>query len=184
MFTKKRDRLILALIIPLSFILSTTTIRGVDIIPFIKPTPTFTPTPTNTPTPTPTATPTPSPTATPTPSPLPTNTPTPTLLPSPTPIPVSSNELDNWFNTYSNQYNIDRNTLFFIAVCESKLNPNASNGDYKGLYQFSSGTWQSTRKTMGLDQSLDIRFNPEESIKTAAFKIANGGSGAWKNCLP
>ncbi len=186
MFTKKRYRLILAFIIPLSFIFSTTTIRGIDSIPFIKPSPTYTPTPTYTPIPTPTATLTPTLTPTPTPSatPIPTHTPSPTPTSLPTPIPISSSEFDNWFNTYSAQYHIDRNTLFLIAVCESNLNTSATNGDYKGIFQFSTGTWISTRRAMGMDQNPDTRLNPEESIRTAAYKIANGGSGAWKNCLP
>jgi hypothetical protein len=35
---------------------------------------------------------------------------------------------------------------------------------------------------MGLDSNPDLRFNADESIKTAAFKIAHGGIGAWPNC--
>lgn len=186
MSTKKRYQMVLALLIPISFIFSTTTIRGVDVNPFIKPTLT----PTATLIPSPTLTPTNTPTPTFTPTPIPTHTPTPTLTPTPEPtlsptvIPYTSNDFDQWFTQYSKEYGVEKNTLFLIAVCESKLNPQASNGDYKGIYQFSTGTWQSTRNQMGMDQNPDLRFNPEESIRTAAFKISRGGSSAWKNCLP
>jgi soluble lytic murein transglycosylase-like protein len=73
--------------------------------------------------------------------------------------------------------------LVKIAVCESKLNPYARSLDYGGLYQFSTNTWINTRRTMNLDQNPDLRFNPEESIKTAAFKISTGGINAWQNCI-
>jgi hypothetical protein len=69
-----------------------------------------------------------------------------------------------------------------MAVCESNLKPQATNGDYAGLYQFSSRTWKSTRQAMNLDNDPVLRFNPEESIKTAAFKISTSGLSAWPNC--
>ncbi len=135
-----------------------------------------TPTPTAVPTPTPTLIPTP--TTTPTPSPIPSSTPTPT----PTPIPVSSGQLDEWFTNYANHYSVERTKLWLIAVCESNLRPGAINGLYGGLYQFSPGTWRSTRMRMNADTDPDLRFHPEEAIKTAAFKISTDGLSAWPNC--
>lgn len=69
-----------------------------------------------------------------------------------------------------------------MAVCESNLKPHAKNGDYGGLYQFSARTWKSTRQAMNLDTDPNLRFNPEEAIKTAAFKISTSGLSAWPNC--
>lgn len=140
------------------------------------------PTPTTTPTPTPT----PIPTSTPTPTPLPTATPTP-IKSEPTPqpplsIPVSSQDLENHFSKYSSEYGIDKELLKRIAACESGFNTNSRNGDYGGMYQFASSSWQSTRASMGMDQNTDLRFNAEESIRTAAFKISRGGSSAWPSC--
>ncbi len=143
--------------------------------------------------PTPSLTPTPSPTPTicliPTSSPKPTVTPKPSLtikpLPTftPTPISVSQTQLDQWFTQYANHYSVNRDMLYKIAVCESKLNPNAKSGAYAGLFQFSEITWQSTRRIMNLDTNPNLRFNAQESIQTAAFKISTGGLSAWKNCL-
>lgn len=131
-------------------------------------------------------TPSPSPTLTPTPSPSPTSTPTPTPSPTPnptpTPFPVTGTDLDRWFEQYAGTYSIDRMKLFSIAACESNLRPNAINGPYGGLYQFSTSAWISTRTVMNLDTNPDLRFSPEEAIKTAAFKISVSGSGAWPNC--
>lgn len=155
--------------LPVTFLLTT---AGGGRQPTITPVPTVTSTPIPVPTETPTPSPTPKPTTTPKPSP--------TLTVKPT--PVSSGQLDNWFTDYSNHYSVNREQLWKIAVCESKLNPKALNGDYAGIFQFSSRTWQTTRKEMNLDSNLDLRFNPEEAIKTAAFKISRGGLSSWQNC--
>lgn len=141
----------------------------------ISPLPSVTPSPT----PIPTATPTPTPLPTATPTPLPTATPTPT--PTPTPI-LTSSDLEQLFQKYSDTYHTDRELLKRIAACESGFNSNASFLDYAGMFQFSSESWTVTRQSMNEDTNPDLRKNAEEAIKTAAFKIANGGQGAWPNC--
>ncbi len=137
----------------------------------VSPLPSVTPSPT----PKPTATPTPLPTATPTP--IPTATPTPT----PTPI-ITSSDLEVLFQKYADIYHVDRELLKRIAACESGFNSNANFLDYLGMFQFSSQSWIATRQGMQEDSNPDLRKNAEESIKTAAFKIANGGQNAWPNC--
>ena len=107
---------------------------------------------------------------------------TPSLTPTPTLPPVTSSQLDQWFTKYSNLYSIDRQKLWKVAVCESNLRPGATNGDYGGLYQFSTNAWKSTRRAMNLDPNPELRFNPEEAIKTAAFKISIVGFSPWPNC--
>lgn len=143
-----------------------------------------TPLPTFTPTPTPTSTPTPTPTNTPTPSltPLPTNTPTPTPVKPPPPAPA---EIDEMFRRYSSEYGVEEEKLRRIAACESGYNASSHNTryDYAGMFQFSHATWISTRTEMSADPNPDLRFNAEESIRTAAFKISRGGERAWRNCL-
>lgn len=140
----------------------------------LAPTPSFSPSPTTAPSPTPTHTPVPTATDIP--------TPTLTSTPFPTPISVTSEQLDEWFTTYSNHYSIDREKLRRVAICESNLRPQATNGDYAGLYQFSTQTWISTRRAMNLDTNPALRFNPQESIRTAAFKISTVGLSPWPNC--
>jgi hypothetical protein len=124
------------------------------------------------------------PTPSPTPTPTPTNTPTPTITntPTPTPVPVTSQQLDDWFTSYANHYSVDRSLLWRIAVCETGLRPNATNWIYGGLFQFSPNTWIANRALMGMDSNPDLRFNPEESIRTAAFVLSTRGAGAWPNC--
>lgn len=131
-------------------------------------------TPTSTPAPTPTPTQTPTPTKKPTPTPSPT--------PRPTPIIVTSAELEGLFTKYSSEYSVDKELLKRIAYCESSFNPNASNRDYGGLFQFSTLLWVSTRTLMGQDSNVSLRFNPEEAVRTAAFMVSQGRLGIWPNC--
>ncbi len=132
----------------------------------------------NTPTPTPSFTPTPTYTPTPTPS----FTPTPTNSPTPTPMNITSAQLDEWFTTYANHYSVDRQKLWNIAACETGLRTNATNWIYAGMYQFSPNTWTANRKLMGMDTNPDLRFNAEESIRTAAFVLSTRGPSAWPTC--
>lgn len=152
----------------------------------LSPTPTETPSPTPTEivlTETPTVTPTSTiqPTTTPTITPSLTTTPTPTITTIPVAAPVN---LDELFARYSGQYGVDVNLLKKIAKCESNFNTNAigPKGLYVGMFQFGDGSWQSTRKQMGLDPNPQLRTNAEESIKTAAFAISKGRASMWPHC--
>jgi len=113
----------------------------------------------------------------------------PTAIPSPTatPIPQATiavvTDLETLFTKYSDEYHADKELLKKIARCESGFNTTSNNsGMYLGMFQFSAQTWSSTRSAMGLDPNPDLRTNAEEAIKTAAYKIANGGVNAWPNC--
>lgn len=91
-------------------------------------------------------------------------------------------EIDSIIDRYSQEYGVDKGLLVKIAKCESGFNSNAVNGPYAGMYQFIEGTWVSNRRAMELDANPSLRYNAEESIRTAAFKIARDGGGAWPVC--
>lgn len=115
-------------------------------------------------------------------TPIPTSTPIPTRTPTPTPKILTSDQINDLFARFSNQYSVSRDLLVKIAVCESRLNPNAVNGIYGGMFQFSTSSWITMRRMMNLPNNPTLRFDPEEAIKTAAFKLSVGGIGAWPNC--
>lgn len=128
---------------------------------------------TKTPQPTPT---TPAPTATPLPTAVPTTPPPPPAIAGPA-------DLEGLFDKYSSEYGVNKDDLKGIAKCESGFNPTSNNsGMYLGMFQFSHGTWVANRNRMGMDPNPELRFNAEESIRTAAFVISRGGRGAWPNC--
>lgn len=83
---------------------------------------------------------------------------------------------------YGRDYGVSPELLKQIAACESGFRAEAINGPYGGMFQFLASTWASNRKAMGDNPDPDLRFNAEESIRTAAFKISRDGAGAWPVC--
>jgi len=132
-------------------------------------------------TPSPTSTPAPKPTETPSPTPSP--APVPTETPIPQPI-ISSEEIHGFIERFAGQYGVDPNVLRHLAVCESGFNPLATNLNYVGLYQFSPNTWIKYRQLMGEDAGIDLRFNAEEAVQTAAYAYSLNHDSIWPNCAP
>lgn len=91
---------------------------------------------------------------------------------------------EDLFAKYASQFNVDLHLLKKIAWCESHYHFDSvgGHGAYGGMFQFSASTWASTRKAMGNDPNPDLRFDPEQAILTAAFKIGSGGIRAWPVC--
>jgi beta-glucosidase-like glycosyl hydrolase len=111
--------------------------------------------------------------------------PTPTFTPTPTPKPMPKlyiGNLDSFFTKYSNQYSVSPDLLKRIANCESHFNSNSVNGPYGGMFQFHEGTWMNIRRIMNENTDPNLRYNAEEAIKTAAFKISVNGAASWPNC--
>lgn len=133
-----------------------------------------------------TVVPTPSPTPTETPTPTPSLTPKPTKRPTPvpTPSPASSQEINGFIDRFSSQYSVDPNAMRHIAICESGFNPNAVDGPYVGLFQFSPTTWRNIRVQIGEDTNINLRFSAEESAQTAAYALSKGKVGIWPHCEP
>jgi hypothetical protein len=134
-----------------------------------------------------TATITPSPTAIPIPSPTPSPTPTPTPKPTPTPIPqptFTPEQINGFINQFAGQYGVDPNVIRHIAICESSFNAFARQGVYAGLFQFGPVTWRNLRAEMGESTNINLRFNAEEAVQTAAYAISLGKRPIWPNCNP
>ena len=122
----------------------------------------------------------------------------PTLAPKPTrkpePKPQSQTEayviqsqpapsdVDTLIEMYATEYGVNKDMMVHIAKCESGFRSNAVNGPYAGIYQFVASTWSSNRRAMGLDPDPTLRYNLEEAVKTAAFKMSRDGYGAWPVC--
>jgi hypothetical protein len=66
-----------------------------------------------------------------------------------------------------------------IAACESGGNPAAvgGGGTYRGLFQFTVGTWQSVGGS-----GDPTRASVDEQYKRAAMLLARSGPGQWPVC--
>ena len=96
--------------------------------------------------------------------------------------PVAPTDVAMLIDTYAAQYGVSKDMMVLIAKCESGFRSNAVSGPYAGIYQFVTSTWVSNRRAMGLDENPQLRFNAEEAVKTAAFKMSRDGFGAWPVC--
>jgi len=128
-----------------------------------------------------TATPIPEPTVAPTSTPVPTPKPTPTLPPQPA---FTSQQINEFIDRFAAQYNVSPHILRHIALCESGFNPSALYVGYAGLYQFGPVTWKNVRIKMGEDPDINLRYNAEEAVQTAAYVLSTGKTGIWPNCAP
>ena len=115
-------------------------------------------------------------------TPVPSATPRPTVTVIPTPNKISAGDLEAFFSKYADKESVDRELLKKIAVCESGFNQAARNGIYGGLFQFSENSWQNLRRMMNLNPDPELRYSAEESVRTAAYKLAINGREAWPNC--
>lgn len=117
----------------------------------------------------------------------------PTPRPAPKPVEVASitvtsykvtppEEVNALIDKYALEYRADPILMKSIAKCESGFRAEAVNGGFGGMYQFLASTWSSNRRAMGLDPNPDLRFNAEEAVRTAAFKMGRDGYGAWPAC--
>lgn len=99
-------------------------------------------------------------------------------------IQIASSDIFQLIHKYALEFGGRADIMITIANCESGMKPEAlsASGTYAGLYQFNSSTWASNRKALGLDPNPDLRFQAEEAIKTAAFKMGRDGYGAWPAC--
>ena len=85
-------------------------------------------------------------------------------------------------------HEIDPNQFLKIAKCENGTHE-ADRKNYawpqisaSGMFMFTDSTWIATRKQMGFpDPNLTLKHDSVENTKTAAWKIANGGIGAWSS---
>ncbi len=90
--------------------------------------------------------------------------------------------IENIISQFAAEYGVNDGVMLAIARCESDLQHNAASGPYAGLFQFLASTWSSNRRLMGMDPSPELRFDPVEAARTAAFKMARDGFGAWPAC--
>lgn len=98
------------------------------------------------------------------------------------PSPAHPSPFSEMVNRYSSEFSVDPTLMNRIAKCESGWNTAATNGIYAGLYQFEPGTWRSNRVALNQDPDPELRFNPEESIKTAAYLLSRRGHAPWPVC--
>ena len=80
---------------------------------------------------------------------------------------------------FTTAYNVDFDLAKAIIECESNFDPLAKNknSSARGLYQIIKGTWEMTKKKMGIVHA-DIH-DAHDNINVGTYLLANGGEKHW-----
>jgi hypothetical protein len=73
-------------------------------------------------------------------------------------------------------YGVPKAKLHRVAVCESTLNPKATNGQYVGLFQFGPTLWSAS------PYGRLTRTDPYAAALAAAWAFSKGKGGQWPVC--
>lgn len=82
---------------------------------------------------------------------------------------------------WSRFYKVSPNLLFDVAMCESRLRPDAWNksdpkGGAKSIFQFLQPTFDAFSKEMDFKGNV---WNVDDNIRVAAWAFANGKESHW-----
>lgn len=80
----------------------------------------------------------------------------------------------------SAQYGTDPNALCRTMMCESNGNPNSDGGDYKGLFQYTTGLWADLSPRAGFSGASI--WDARAQIYVTAWAWSHGYRGRWPNC--
>lgn len=75
------------------------------------------------------------------------------------------------------EFGVSGDRMVRVARCESTLNPNAKNGQYGGLFQFSDKTFNWFASMSGLGGS---KWNASDAARMASWAFANGYASHWE----
>lgn len=75
------------------------------------------------------------------------------------------------------EFGVSGDRMVRVARCESTLNPNAKNGKFGGLFQFSDTTFNWFASMSGLGGS---KWNASDASRMASWAFANGYASHWE----
>jgi hypothetical protein len=96
-------------------------------------------------------------------------------------VPAGQGSCYDYVPQYASKYGVSEDLMNAIITAESKGNPYAKNrsSSASGCAQFIRSTWAGTLAQMG--KPYVSPFNAEANVEALAWKIANGGVGAWNS---
>ena len=96
-------------------------------------------------------------------------------------VPTEQEDLRSYAREQAELLEVDPDKFIRLITCESQWDPKAKNpvSSARGLLQYLSGTWETTRSNY---QGYS-RFDPYASIREAVLDISNGQQSMWQECL-
>jgi hypothetical protein len=98
---------------------------------------------------------------------------------------VPCHEVDRSIAESATEFDVNDTKLRKIVRCESRFNPQADSGSYKGLFQQASGYWSKRVADFNRHRDPDVAgqiYSPFDNARVSARMIADGLHGHWPNC--
>lgn len=98
---------------------------------------------------------------------------------------VPCQEVDRSISDAAAEFQVDDTDLRTIVRCESRFNPHADSGSYKGLFQQASEYWSRRVTDFNEHHDPDVGddiYSPVDNARVSARMLANGLRDHWPNC--
>ena len=98
---------------------------------------------------------------------------------------VPCQEVDRSISESAVEFQVDETRLRRIVRCESRFNPRADSGSFKGLFQQASEYWSKRVADFNAHHDPDVGsdiYSPFDNSRVSARMLAAGLSEHWPNC--
>jgi hypothetical protein len=98
---------------------------------------------------------------------------------------IPCTEVDRAIREAAAEFRVDETRLRRIVRCESKFDPYADSGRYKGLFQQDSRSWAGRVAEFNANVSPDVPgnyHNPFDNARVSARMMGLDGGSHWPNC--
>jgi hypothetical protein len=98
---------------------------------------------------------------------------------------VPCHEVDRSITESAAEFKADETELRKTVRCESRFNPHADSGEYKGLFQQASDYWSKRVADFNRHEEPDVTgkiYSPFDNSRVSARMAAAGLDDHWPNC--
>ena len=98
---------------------------------------------------------------------------------------VPCHEVDRSISESAAEFQVDETKLRRIVRCESRFNPHANSGSFKGLFQQASEYWSKRVADFNAHHDPDVAgdiYSPFDNSRVSARMLAAGLGAHWPNC--
>ena len=98
---------------------------------------------------------------------------------------IPCGEVDRAISGSAAEFRLDDVRLRKIVRCESKFDPYASSGEYRGLFQQVADYWRKRVADFNRHHDPDVGdniYSPFDNSRVSARMLAAGMDEAWPNC--
>jgi hypothetical protein len=99
---------------------------------------------------------------------------------------IPCREVDRAISESAAEFRTDDVKLRKIARCESKFDPHADSGQYKGLFQQEADYWRRRVADFNAHHDPDVGdniYSPFDNSRVSARMLAAGMDEHWPNCV-